>query len=111
VCIYDPKVEADQIWMDLTAATKLDKTEVQKYVTLCDSAYEAALGAHALAIATEWDEFKTLDYDKIQEDMVKPSFVFDGRNVLDHGALRELGYIVYAIGKPLDPKLNTSINC
>ncbi|OSX79952.1 hypothetical protein BU14_0066s0005 [Porphyra umbilicalis] len=111
VCIYDPKVEADQIWMDLTAATKLDKTEVQKYVTLCDSAYEAASGAHALAIATEWDEFKTLDYGKIQEDMVKPSFVFDGRNVLDHDALRELGYIVYAIGKPLDPKLNTSINC
>lgn len=108
MCIYDPKVEANQIWMDLTAATRLDRTEVEKYVTLCDSAYEAAAGAHALAVATEWDEFKGLDFAKIQDGMVKPCFVFDGRNVLDHAALRKLGYIVYAIGKPLDPKLNTN---
>ena len=52
---------------------------------------------------TEWDEFKALDFAKIYASMVKPAFVFDGRNVLDHAALRELGFIVYGIGKPLDP--------
>jgi UDPglucose 6-dehydrogenase len=37
--------------------------------------------------------------------MVKPAFVFDGRNILDHASLRELGFMVYALGKPLDPFL------
>ena len=37
------------------------------------------------------------------QDMVKPAFIFDGRNILDHDQLRSIGYIVYALGKPLDP--------
>ena len=37
------------------------------------------------------------------QDMVKPAFVFDGRNILDHDRLRSIGFIVYALGKPLDP--------
>ena len=48
------------------------------------SAYDACKGSHALCVLTEWDEFKTLDYAKIYEGMVKPAFVFDGRNILDH---------------------------
>ena len=63
----------------------------------------AAAGAHAIAVLTEWDEFKTLDYEKIYSTMTKPAFIFDGRNVLDHTKLRGIGFIVYAIGKPLDP--------
>ena len=39
------------------------------------------------------------------QDMVKPAFVFDGRNILDHDYLRSIGFIVYALGKPLDPFL------
>jgi UDPglucose 6-dehydrogenase len=39
------------------------------------------------------------------EQMCKPAFVFDGRNILDHEKLREIGFIVYALGKPLDPFL------
>lgn len=54
---------------------------------------------------TEWDEFKTLDYERIYKTMTKPAFIFDGRNVLDHAKLRDIGFIVYAIGKPLDPFL------
>ena len=54
------------------------------------SAYEACVGASAIAVITEWDEFKTLDYKKIY-------------NILDVAKLREIGFIVYAIGKPLDP--------
>ena len=66
---------------------------------------KAAAGAHAIAVLTEWDEFKTLDYERIFMTMTKPSFIFDGRNVLDHAKLRNIGFIVYAIGKPLDPFL------
>ena len=54
---------------------------------------------------TEWDEFKTLDFERIYAKMMKPAFVFDGRNILDHARLREIGFIVYALGKPLDPFL------
>lgn len=107
IAIYDPKVEEDQIWMDLTYACQLDKTEVQKYVTICPDALTACKDAHAMAIATEWDEFKDLDYNEVYATMTKPSFIFDGRNILNHSALRKIGFIVYAIGKPLDPKLAT----
>ena len=65
-------------------------------------AYLACKGAHAIAILTDWDEFKTLDYEKIYAGMNKPAFLFDGRNIVDHVALRALGFIVYGLGKPLD---------
>lgn len=66
---------------------------------------QACKDAHGLAVLTEWDEFKRLNYEKIYESMMKPAFVFDGRNILDHAHLRKIGFIVYALGKPLDPFL------
>lgn len=74
-----------------------------------EDAYAAAKGSHAICILTEWDEFKNLDYERIYDDMVKPAFVFDGRNILDHAKLRDIGFIVYALGKPLDPFLHKTI--
>jgi len=62
--------------------------------------YAAAEGAHAIAIMTEWSDYANLDYERIFASMVKPAFVFDGRNILDHKALYEIGFNVYAIGKP-----------
>lgn len=62
--------------------------------------YAAAAGAHAIAILTEWQSFTTLDYEAILASMAKPAFIFDGRNILDHSRLYELGFNVYAIGKP-----------
>jgi UDPglucose 6-dehydrogenase len=50
---------------------------------------------------TEWDEFASLDFKSIYDSMCKPAFVFDGRNVLPHAALRAIGFEVYAIGKPM----------
>jgi UDPglucose 6-dehydrogenase len=47
-------------------------------------------------VLTEWDEFKTLDYAKIYKSMAKPAFVFDGRNIIDSAALREIGFEVLA---------------
>ncbi|CAI5993851.1 unnamed protein product [Closterium sp. NIES-64] len=72
-------------------------------VTVDLSPYEAAKDASCIAVITEWDEFKTLDYQKLYDGMQKPAFIFDGRNVLDVEALRKIGFIVYSIGKPLDP--------
>jgi len=61
--------------------------------------YKAADGAHAIALITEWDEFKKLDFQKIYDSMEKPAFVFDGRNHLDHQALYDMGFNVYGVGK------------
>jgi hypothetical protein len=66
---------------------------------------ECVNNAHAICVLTEWDEFKSYDYQALYNTMVKPAFIFDGRNILDHAALREIGFIVYALGKPLDPFL------
>ena len=52
---------------------------------------QACDDAHAIAVLTEWDEFKTLDYTRIYAKMMKPAFIFDGRNILDHARLREIG--------------------
>ena len=70
-----------------------------------ESAAAAAEGASAIAVITEWDEFKALDYEAIYASMKKPAFLFDGRNILDHALLRKIGFHVYAIGKPLQPRL------
>jgi UDPglucose 6-dehydrogenase len=52
---------------------------------------------------TKWDEFKAIDYRDAYSSMVKPAFVFDGRNILARDALMKIGFEVYAIGKPSDP--------
>ncbi len=94
VTIYDPKVPADEIRRDMKAVGA-DLTKL----TVTADAYEAAKGAHAIAILTEWDEFKALDYGRIFEAMSKPAFLFDGRNILDLKTLRETGFRVFGIGK------------
>ena len=60
--------------------------------------YQACQGAHAIAVLTEWDEFITYDWQKIFDNMLKPAFIFDGRNVLDGKKLKEIGFIFYAVG-------------
>jgi UDPglucose 6-dehydrogenase len=62
--------------------------------------YAAAKDAHAIAILTDWAQYVDLDYEAIYKSMVKPAFIFDGRNILDHKKLYDIGFNVYAIGKP-----------
>jgi UDPglucose 6-dehydrogenase len=110
--IYDPQVTEDQIKRDL-AMNKFDWDHPQhlqpqsptafKQVSVVWDAYEATKDAHGVCIITEWEEFKKLDYQRIYDNMQKPAFIFDGRNVLNVQALRKIGFIVYSIGKPLDP--------
>jgi UDPglucose 6-dehydrogenase len=75
-------------------------------VEICDSAEASAEQAHALLVLTEWDEFRDVDFKAVHARMMKPAWLFDGRNVLDHDALRQTGFRVRAIGK--DPAASTS---
>merc|ERR1712071_334901 len=103
--VYDPKVLREDMFgeMDYTCNINAKNTpELETSITTSPDAYSACEGAHAFAVLTEWDEFKTLDFPKIYASMAKPAFVFDGRNLLDHEKLREIGFEVYGIGKP-DP--------
>ena len=77
----------------------LGKDGANPLLSVASSAYAAAEGAHALAIATEWDEFKALDFKRIYGVMSKPAFIFDGRNILDLEKLRALGFRAVGIGK------------
>eukprot|EP00753_Platysulcus_tardus_P010833 PLAT3094.1.p1 GENE.PLAT3094.1~~PLAT3094.1.p1 ORF type:complete len:529 (-),score=254.55 PLAT3094.1:95-1654(-) len=100
--VYDPKVTADELLyrMEVTIGDALP-AGWQERITMADAPEDAVAGAHALAVLTEWDEFAAYDYAAIFEAMVKPAFVFDGRNVLDHCALQDIGFSVYAIGRNL----------
>ncbi|KAK3738214.1 hypothetical protein RRG08_039625 [Elysia crispata] len=100
--IYDPKVPTEQITRDLTSAEITDEPEkVADLVTICSDAYSACEDCHALVICTEWDEFQTLDYQTIYNRMLKPAFIFDGRLILPHQDLMEMGFRVETIGKRL----------
>jgi UDPglucose 6-dehydrogenase len=70
---------------------------VKGQVTIFDSALEACQGAEAVVIATEWKEFKTIDWQSIYNGMSKPAFVFDGRLLLDVDTLKKIGFKVGAI--------------
>jgi UDPglucose 6-dehydrogenase len=61
--------------------------------------YAAVKGAHAIALCTEWEEYRKLDYKRIYDSMAKPAFIFDGRNILDHKQLFDIGFNVYPVGK------------
>ena len=70
-----------------------------KLVTIAKDPYEAAQGAHAMVLCTEWDEFTQLDYHRVYDVMEKPAFIFDGRLILDHQKLLDIGFQVEAVGK------------
>ena len=74
---------------------------VNKLVHFASSPLEAVAGADALIICTEWDEFKTLDYNAVYQQMNKPAFIFDGRLILDGAALKKIGFQVQTIGKTI----------
>jgi UDPglucose 6-dehydrogenase len=99
LAIYDPKVKHDQMTHDLKTVSASNPGRVDKLVTLHTDPYAAMDGAHAVVILTEWDEFKDYDYAKAYATMPKPAFLFDGRIILDHAKLKEIGFNVEVIGK------------
>ena len=93
LAIYDPKAMEN---------AKLDLANEQGNIEFCNSAEDAVRGAHGIVIATEWQEFADLDFEALFNSMQKPAFIFDGRNILPHQKLFDIGFDVYSIGqKPL----------
>ena len=102
--IYDPKVDPSQVRQDLTDPEILaDPKDFDRMITIASDPYSAVEGSHAIVICTEWDEFVTLDYEKVYKMMCKPAFVFDGRLILDNEKLLKIGFQVEVIGKVVKP--------
>lgn len=99
ITVYDPKVTAEQIYTDLDYLGTRSSEENRRLVKVVYTAEQACDQAHAIAVLTEWDAFKTLDWQVIYENMFKPAFVFDGRNLLDVNDMNSLGFKFYSIGK------------
>lgn len=98
IAVFDPKVNEKQILSDLDYLGSRLPNENQKQLKVFNNPYEACHQAHAIAVLTEWDEFKSYDWQKIYDQMLKPAFIFDGRNILDRKALEKIGFVYKAIG-------------
>ena len=97
--LYDPKVPESQIFYDLEHYSNPSPKEyVESHVKICKDPYEAAVDAHAIVLLTEWPQFKEIDYEKIYQSMMKPTFFFDGRNLINRDMLRKIGFCTYGIG-------------
>ncbi|XP_071538747.1 UDP-glucose 6-dehydrogenase isoform X4 [Panulirus ornatus] len=94
------EVESKQIQCDLTSVAVTSEPErVQQLINIYSDPYDAVTDAHAIVVLTEWDEFKKYDYKKMLSVMKKPAFIFDGRKILDHEALINIGFHTETIGK------------
>jgi UDPglucose 6-dehydrogenase len=93
---YDPVAsnEARRLYANAPHAARL---------LFCNSAYEAAQGADALLIATEWKEFRSPDYDRLRTLLLQP-LIFDGRNLYDPALMQRLGFEYFAIGRGRVPQ-------
>lgn len=94
IVVFDPNVSKDQIFEELSFSSS---STVELSVAECP--YSAAAEAHAIVIATEWPQFRFLDYQKLFQSMTKPAFVFDGRQTVDAEKLQVIGFHVVVIGK------------
>jgi UDPglucose 6-dehydrogenase len=87
VTAYDPE------------AMKNVQQELGDQINYAQSQYQALEGADALLIATEWSEFRTPDFEQI-EQLLSSKVIFDGRNLFEVAKLQQLGYQYISIGRP-----------
>jgi len=105
ISVFDPKVSKQKIEMDLRNlwdSKGISSSEINiklKKVKVFNNAEEAIKNTHAIAVLTEWDDFKVLDFKKLYNEMEKPAFIFDGRKILDKSKLEKIGFYCYEIGK------------
>ena len=78
---------------------KLDLANIDGEISYYEDPAEAVQDAHAIVVLTEWQQFKKYDYQQFYATMKKPTFIFDGRNILDHQALYALGFNVFPLGQ------------
>ena len=79
---------------------RADLVDAKGQIRYVEDPLLAAEGCHAIALLTEWDLYRNLDFQRIYDSMAKPAFIFDGRNILDHRRCFEIGFNVYPVGKP-----------
>ena len=82
----------------MTYLNSRSQDEIKKGIQVQEDPYEVCKGAHAIAVLTEWDEFRSYDWQSIYDNMQKPAFVFDGRNILDAQKLIAIGFIFSGVG-------------
>ncbi|WP_372774332.1 UDP-glucose 6-dehydrogenase [Mangrovibacterium sp.] len=111
--VFDPQVSAEQVYSDLeylqahrrsnscssAQFETISTAEIRSLVKVHTDPYTAMADAHAIAVLTEWDEFKAYDWQAIYNQMLKPAFLFDGRNILNTEALKAIGFELKSIGK------------
>ncbi len=98
ICVYDPQVGRSQMLGDLNYLQTRETAHNEAAVAHAADAYEACKGAHAIAVLTEWDEFRDYDWKRIYDNMSKPAFVFDGRNILDRDKMSDIGFMYCGVG-------------
>jgi Predicted UDP-glucose 6-dehydrogenase len=98
ISVYDPKVVKEKVYTDLDYLNTRASEENRSLVSVKKDPYDACKGVHAVAILTEWDQFKQLDWVKIYNNMQKPAFLFDGRGLLNKEDMDAIGFVFYKIG-------------
>ena len=98
IAVYDPKVSNQKIMNDLNYLETRTVEDNNNNVKSYSDPYEACRDAHAIAVLTEWDEFKTYDWQRIYDAMKKPAFIFDGRNLLNAKELETIGFVYQGVG-------------
>ncbi len=97
--VYDPKVTREQMMDDLNALGSRSKKTNEQHLQCSGSLMEACADAHAIAILTDWDEFKKADWSEIYQRMQKPAFLFDGRNLLVREEMESIGFVYEGTGR------------
>ena len=95
--IYDPKVNEMRIYKDLADLNK-NKYHINQ-LSYLDKPDEDFSSTNIIAILTEWDEFIDYDWKKIYNQMIKPAYIFDGRNILDMKLIKSIGFRYIGLGK------------
>ncbi len=94
--INDPKVSELQIRKELSNFE--NDIETEKSWSFHENVYDTFKGASAIIVLTEWEEYKNIDWLKVIEKMIKPTWVFDTRSILNKQKIKDLGLNYWGIG-------------
>ena len=96
VDVYDPKVNQKQVNLDLS---NMNLNYDKSLVNFIKDPFLSISKYNIIAIMTEWDEFKRYNWETIYENIKKPAYIFDGRNILDINEIKKIGYNYIGIGR------------
>ena len=100
--IYDPMVNKIKIHDDIMSLIEKENDKIEllnDQIQIFDSPYEALKDSNICAICTEWTEFMDFEWTEIYKLMSKPSWIFDGRNILEKTKLEKIGFKTFFIGQ------------